>query len=114
MRTINGIGTKLYGTPGYFNDGSYIATKWFVILYFPVIPLGTYRVWSEKEFVNLAGNTIMMTNKDNIKSTLFQTEQSFKMQRVKLNLKQIGFTYLIGIIIFTMLLILVWLLSKIL
>ena len=59
MQTINGIGTTLYGRArkqvlegadrmaaeqAGFHPESYQAIKWFVFLYVPVIPLGTYRV----------------------------------------------------------------------
>jgi hypothetical protein len=45
MFSINGIGTKLYGKRNInIMDGSYTATKWFIVLLFPVIPLRSYRV----------------------------------------------------------------------
>ena len=59
MTTINGIGTTLYGRSkkqalagidrsvaeqAGFDPVSYQAVKWFVVLFLPVIPLGTYRV----------------------------------------------------------------------
>jgi hypothetical protein len=50
MFRFNGIGTTIYGkrevNP---EDGSYIVTKWFTVLYFPIIPLGSYRVIKEKQ-----------------------------------------------------------------
>lgn len=44
MFTFNGLGTNLYGKRDKDSDGWYTATKFFCILYFPIIPLGCYRV----------------------------------------------------------------------
>jgi len=45
MFTFNGIGTKLYGKRNYdANTQSYIATLYFTFIFFPVLPLGSYRV----------------------------------------------------------------------
>ena len=42
--TLNGIGTKIYGAKDPCSEcGSTIQTKWFVVLYIPLIPLGKYR-----------------------------------------------------------------------
>jgi hypothetical protein len=42
--TVNGIGTSLYGSKDPCREcGSTIQTKFFVILFIPVIPLGRYR-----------------------------------------------------------------------
>lgn len=43
MFTFNGIGTRLYGH-AVQPDGSYIATKWAVILFVPIFPLESHRV----------------------------------------------------------------------
>jgi hypothetical protein len=42
--TFNGIGTTFYGKRGYEQDDSYVTTKWFVIGFFPLVPLGSLRV----------------------------------------------------------------------
>ena len=42
--TINGCGTKLYGQCDWRHDGSHRTTKWFVLAYFPVLPLGSLRI----------------------------------------------------------------------
>lgn len=42
--TFNGIGTTFYGKRGFEQDESYVTTKWFVIGFFPLIPLGSLRV----------------------------------------------------------------------
>lgn len=48
MSTFNGIGTKLYGKTDVEADGSYIATKWVVVVYIPIIPLESIRIIQEK------------------------------------------------------------------
>lgn len=51
MNTINGTGTRLYGQREGREDASYVATKWFTLLFAPVVPLGSYRVWrGERRF----------------------------------------------------------------
>lgn len=45
MYSLNGIGTTLYGKRDVHPDGSYIATKWFILFLLPIIPLCSYRVW---------------------------------------------------------------------
>ena len=41
---INGFGTMYYGRRDSAPDGSYLTTKWIVLSYLPVFPLGSYRV----------------------------------------------------------------------
>jgi|SRR5450432_2343367 len=76
MFRFNGIGTTIYGkrevNP---EDGSYIVTKWFTLVYFPIIPLGSYRVIKAKKHF-LAGFP------------------EYQMTNAPLNVKQIIFTYL--------------------
>lgn len=48
MRTLNGIGTKLYGCSDRdASTGRYISTLYFVILYIPVFPIARYKVSDE-------------------------------------------------------------------
>lgn len=42
--TLNGIGTKYYGRREAGSDGSYVTTEWIVLLYLPLIPIGSFRV----------------------------------------------------------------------
>ena len=42
--TFNGIGTTFYGKRSFEQDDSYVTTKWFVIGFFPLVPLGSLRV----------------------------------------------------------------------
>jgi hypothetical protein len=44
MFTFNGIGTRLYGKRDKDADGWYTATKFFCVLYFPIVPLSCHRV----------------------------------------------------------------------
>ena len=78
MFTFNGLGTTIYGKRDVDpTDGSYIVTKWFVILFFPIVALGSYRVIKEKQGV-------------------FQMEfPKYQMTPVKLNRKQVINTYLV-------------------
>lgn len=43
--SFNGIGTTWYGSALEKPDGSYVVTEWFTILWVPIIPLGSKRVW---------------------------------------------------------------------
>ncbi|OGY90917.1 MAG: hypothetical protein A3H70_01715 [Candidatus Komeilibacteria bacterium RIFCSPLOWO2_02_FULL_48_11] len=50
MFSFNGFGTTIYGRRDVNQaDGSYVVTKWFIIIFFPIIPLGSYRVIKEKQ-----------------------------------------------------------------
>ncbi len=77
MFTFNGIGTRIYGkrdvNPA---DNSYIVTKWFTLLYFPIIPLGSYRVIKAKQKFLTGGFP------------------KYQMTEAQLNRKQVIFTYL--------------------
>jgi hypothetical protein len=42
--SVSGCGTKYYGERAYQQDGSYLTTNFFCLLYFPIIPLHTVRV----------------------------------------------------------------------
>ena len=80
MYSLNGVGTTLYGKREIDSDGSYVATKWFIIFLLPIFPLGSYRVWR--------GET---------KSTLIMpgAKTEYKMVKVDLNRKQIFNTYVV-------------------
>ncbi len=41
---LYGIGTKFYGKDNIRSDGSFTATKWIVIAYIPIVPLGSFYV----------------------------------------------------------------------
>ncbi|MEZ4409594.1 MAG: hypothetical protein R3A52_24450 [Polyangiales bacterium] len=42
--TMNGVGTMLYGSRDARDDGSYIATRFFTLLFVPLIPIDAWRV----------------------------------------------------------------------
>jgi hypothetical protein len=43
--TFNGVGTKIYGSKNPCSQcGSVVQTKFFVVIFIPLIPLGKYRV----------------------------------------------------------------------
>lgn len=43
-RSMNGCGTGLYGKREFEQDGSFVTTKWFMVLFVPVFPLASMRV----------------------------------------------------------------------
>ncbi len=43
MYSINGVGTATYGRKE-LPDGTCITTKWLIIFFYPILPLGSYRV----------------------------------------------------------------------
>ena len=43
-KSVNGIGTKYYGKRDLREDRSYLTTKFFCLLFMPLIPLHTVRV----------------------------------------------------------------------
>ncbi len=45
--TLNGVGTGMYGHADEHPDGSYIATLCLCLIFIPVFPLTSYRVWRE-------------------------------------------------------------------
>ena len=47
--TFNGTGTKYLGAREYDRGGTYITTKWVVVLMVPIIPLSSWRVFPLEE-----------------------------------------------------------------
>jgi hypothetical protein len=47
LYTINGVGTKLHGQSPMPNSRGYIATKWLVIMFLPILPVRSYQVCGE-------------------------------------------------------------------
>jgi hypothetical protein len=78
MRSVNGFGTHVYGkrevNP---QDGSYIVTKWIIAVFFPIVPLGSYRVIKEKQ------------------SFWTGVWPTYHMTPVALNIPQVIYTYVI-------------------
>ncbi|TAK90949.1 MAG: hypothetical protein EPO06_06400 [Burkholderiaceae bacterium] len=42
---FNGTGTMYYGKAFPETDGSYVVTEWITLLWLPILPLGSKRVW---------------------------------------------------------------------
>lgn len=74
LLTVNGWGTQLYGHTNKLSDGSYVATKWIVLFFIPIIPLKSYRIFSKE-------------------GDFFSRE--YKLKRVELNRNQVLRTYLL-------------------
>lgn len=88
--TINGFGTMYYGHSDPLPDGTYTATKWFVVFWIPIFPKGSYRLLKMKtEFVPFLPG---------IKST-------YASKRISLNTKQVVKTYAVTVAIFALLII---------
>jgi hypothetical protein len=77
--SLNGIGTTFYGKREVGPDGSYVATKWFIFLLLPIIPIGSYRVLPNVPKINF----------------LTQITSYSRFEKVPLNKKQVIYTYLL-------------------
>ena len=88
-RDFHGIGTMYYGSREKNDDGSFITTRWLVLLYAPIFPLGSYRIRpldGKKGF------------------SLVQVPGRYATERVEANLRQIVNVYLVAIGFFLVLL----------
>ncbi len=47
LRSWRGTGTMFYGQCDFYQDGSYITTKWITLIYVPVWPISSHRVQCE-------------------------------------------------------------------
>lgn len=79
LSSWNGIGLTLYGKDKIEEDGSYVATKWFILFLLPIIPLGSYRVLVSDSRTIARG-----------------AETSYLMTKTDFNTGQVIKTYLIG------------------
>lgn len=88
-RSINGTGTMYYGSALPEPDGSYIATEWITFFWLPILPLGSKRVWYQKEKRAYFGN---------------QTVTTFKVAKVPLYLPHIykGYAITLPLVLFFM------------
>ncbi len=86
MNTFNGIGTTIFGKTDIRQDGSFVATKWFILLLLPIIPLGSYRVHavSNTAYINPLYSLV----------GFFGSKKQFILEKVNLNKKQVLRTYL--------------------
>lgn len=91
MSTFNGIGTKYYGSRT-LPDGTFTTTKWFVIFFVSIFPLGSVRILA-------AGYPY---------AAVGYSTQTLKYQKVPLDLKMVIGLYLwfaagiVGLFIFKM------------
>ena len=81
--TFNGLGTMYYGHEP-LEDGTYIATEWFVVCFIPVIPLQSHHVIRKGP-----GGGI----------PLIAWSRSYTTKSAPLNKKQIIRTYIVAAII---------------
>jgi hypothetical protein len=81
-KLVNGFGTAFYGKKINRNNNSYIATKWLVFFYLPIVPLGTYSLSDsqEKFDINFSG---LAYSKD------------VRSEKIKLDLKQVFSVYVV-------------------
>lgn len=84
MYSVMGVGKTLYGKREVATDGSYIATKWFIYIFLPIFPLGSYRVWR--------GETTNTT----IPFVTVGASTQYRMVKVPLNRSQVIWTYLVA------------------
>ena len=82
--TLNGVGTKYYGKRDVEPDNSFITTEWIVLVYIPIIPIGSFRVQPTGESTNMI---------------IFSSTQ-YLVQRVPFNWRQIRNVYATTIGIF--------------
>lgn len=75
--TLNGIGTKYYGRREAGPDGSYVTTEWIVLIYLPLIPIGSFRVCPTGKSTN----------------AIVYNSQQFMVKRVPFNWPQIRNIY---------------------
>lgn len=46
---VGGVGSTYYGRTDYDRDGSFVTTEWLILVWIPIIPVGSYRVWPKIE-----------------------------------------------------------------
>lgn len=81
---FNGIGTKYYGQREALEDGSFVTTEWFVLMYIPIIPLGSFRVVPTGKSSNL----------------LVYRSSQYLVKQVPINWRQVRNVYIVTVAIF--------------
>jgi hypothetical protein len=76
--TLNGIGTQFYGHR-IVPEGKIVMTKWFVIFYAPLIPLGTF------EIVEWGDSTV----------SVMYHKTPYKVRRTRLDWYHVALVYLL-------------------
>ena len=84
--TLNGTGTKYYGAREHDVGGTYITTKWVVVLGIPLIPLSSWRVYP-------LGDEQFHDHSAIVGREASHTAQAFEETRVPLNWKQVVNVY---------------------
>jgi hypothetical protein len=92
--TLNGIGTQFFGHR-LLPEGKVVMTKWFIFLYAPLIPLGTFHIL---EWGNTVGSLPMQTT-------------PYKVRRTRLDWYHIGLVYLLYVAFFGTIYALTWILG---
>lgn len=82
--TFNGIGTKYYGEREFLEDGSFVTTEWFVFVYVPIIPIGSFRVVPTGKSSNL----------------LVYRSSQYLVKRVPINWRQVRNVYIVTVATF--------------
>jgi hypothetical protein len=80
--TLNGTGTKYYGEREHDVGGTYVTTKWIVLVGIPLIPLSSWRVYPLDD-----GH--FHDHQPLLDRDASHTSQSFMAQPVPLNWRQI-------------------------
>lgn len=101
IKSTNGSGEGLYGKKNVKEDGSYVATKWFMILLIPIIPLGTYRIWKGKISHNFVGGMPIG----------IQRSTELRMERLKMDWQQVLIVYTIMLTIFVLIALIIYFIS---
>jgi hypothetical protein len=81
-KSIQGFGTTFYGKRDFHSDGSYVTTKWIVLFFVPIIPLGSYRV-KYKGYSSVTYGRSATT-----------TESYIVYEELPINIRQVIFTFL--------------------
>jgi len=89
LRSRNGCGEGLYGKKDIREDGSYVSTKWFMILLIPIIPLGTYRIWKGETLHSFVADARIG----------IQQSTEIRTERLKMDWQQIFLTYIVVLVI---------------
>ena len=88
--TLNGTGTKYYGSRERDIGGTYVTTKWVVLLGVPLVPLSSWRVFPQDE-----GQ--FHDHRPLLNAEASHTTQAFEATRVPLNWKQVANIYAVTI-----------------
>ncbi len=80
---FNGIGTTYYGQRDLLEDGSFVTTEWLILIYVPIIPLGSFRIVPSGKSSNL----------------LVYRSNQYLVKQVPMNWRQVRNTYSLYILL---------------